>query len=139
MRTIVLNPTDDLQESLLNFPDYIITQMIASGPCAVEADYTLPEDGRIPLVLSLHSSAERTVVARVKPQEFRALLARFATHFSLDICYAGQALFSCEAELEGSLRQHRFSLFLCNEPTMGFWMRLYLYSIDGSFPSFKNQ
>lgn len=139
MRTIVLNPLQKLPENILHFPDYVITQMIAVGPCSIEADYALQQDGNIPFTLSSHSSSERTVVTRVKTQEFRTLLARFATQVSLDNHYAGQVLFSCEAEKDGSLRQHRFSLFLCNEPTMGFWLRLYLYSIDGLFPSFDKQ
>jgi hypothetical protein len=28
-------------------------------------------------------------------------------------------------------------MFLSNEPTVAYWLRLYLYGIDGSFPSIQ--
>jgi hypothetical protein len=137
MRTLTIKTTREQPEDLILYPDFAITSMLETGPCLLEADYTVQKDGVVPFTLTDRKTGSRSVAARVPTTHFRPALARFAVFCGLENLYGGQVLFSCDFEREGAMRPHRFSLFLCNEPTMAFWLRLYLYGIDGVFPSLK--
>jgi hypothetical protein len=79
-------------------------------------------------------TGERQEFARSPVRMFRPLLARWATFSGADP-HCGYMQFAVDA-LPGwpSSGRHRFSLYLCNEPTMAFWFKLYLYCIDGEWP-----
>jgi hypothetical protein len=121
-------------DELGHFPYYIIGRMLRDGPSMVEADASFHYAQPIEFVLR-HQSGEKELIASVPTRgEFRSIMARFAVFCQLQDIYAGQVLFASEYEREGRLRMHRFSLFFCNEPAMGIWLRLYLYSIESLWP-----
>jgi len=79
-------------------------------------------------------TGEQEEVVQLPTVLFRAALARVAMFAGIDR-YCGQAIFGVEPAANWAIAAiHRFSLFICNEPQMGFWIRLYLYRIDGSQP-----
>ena len=137
MRTLTITATLEPPEDLLLYPDFVITRMRVAEPCALEADHTLQQDGNIPLILSARGSSAGVVIGRVPLSSFRTVLARFAVFGGLENIYGDHALFACDYERDGVVVPHRFSMFLSNEPTVGLWLRLYVYGIDGVFPYFK--
>ncbi len=89
----------------------------------------------VDFIFTSHKTGQSEVAASIGSGFFRSLLARLGPRFGADdMLYMGHTLFACEAECEGQKRLHRFSLFVCNEPTMGIWMKLYFYKIDGIWP-----
>jgi hypothetical protein len=121
------------------FPDFIFGAMARRGIGSVEA---IPTDGRkippAPVLWHYFSPTTATteVVASVRHKYFRNILPQFAEFSGIDT-YAGHALLELEWPVYGSFATHRFSIFLCNEPTMDFWIRIYLYGVDGFYPRFK--
>jgi hypothetical protein len=134
MNTLTIQSCFQQPDDLVLFPDFIISTMLRIGPSLVEADAFSKEDGIIPFWLKEHGTTERKIIGRLTPDVFRPLLARFAKFSGVENLYCGHVLFACESEREGRVRLHRFSLFLCNEPTQSYWLRLYLYGIDSLFP-----
>jgi hypothetical protein len=121
-------------DELVLYPDFVIGRMLLAGPSLVEADALLRPGGPVDFVLR-HRSGERETIGCVPTSgDFRTIMARFAKFCTLPDIYVGQVFFSCDYEREGRLRHHGFSLFLCNEPAMGIWLRLYLYSIERLWP-----
>lgn len=116
------------------YPDFIVSSMLFAGPCRVEADYAALKDNMVDFVLTERATGTQQTVLQVPSRFYRSILARFAVFSSLENLYCGHTLFSCDFARDGQLRPHRFSLFLCNEPTMGYWLKLYLYGIDQQFP-----
>jgi len=139
MNTLTLKPISEEPtiDKVVDYPDYILLHMLRVGPSSVEADMSLPHDETIEFRLRERNTGVSNIIGRVPVHLYRIILARFSVFSGLENPYHGSVLFSCEFEREGRLRHHRFSLFLCNEPTMSYWLRLYLYSIEGVFPSFK--
>src|SRR5213075_1817292 len=130
MRTLSITATFEPPEDLLLYPDFVVTRMLVAGPCALEADHALQQDGNIPFTLSGRGSSAGAVIGRVPLSSFRTVLARFAVFGGLENLYGDHALFACDFERDGVVIPHRFSLFLSNEPTVAFWLRLYPYGID---------
>ena len=137
MNMLTIQPVPEQPTELVLFPDFVISAMLRVGPSFVEADASLQQDGLVEFWLKKRGAAECPVIGRVPVDLFRSILARFATFGGLGNPYCDHILFACDFEREGQIRPHRFSLFLCNEPTQAYWLRLYLYCIDGVFPSFK--
>lgn len=134
MNTVTIRPLFQQPDDLVLFPDFIISTMVRIGPSLVEADADSKQDGIIPFWLKEHGASESRIIGRVAPNLFRPLLARFAKFSGVENLYCGHVLFACHYERDGRALAHRFSLFLCNEPTQAYWLRLYLYCIDGVFP-----
>ena len=63
---------------------------------------------------------------RIPARLFRSLMARLATLVGAPDPYGSVASFAWASGTE----TYHFRLFFCNEPTMDFWMRLYLYRSD---------
>jgi hypothetical protein len=137
MNTLTIKPVPEQPTELVIFPDFIVSAMLRVGPSFVEADATLQQDGSVEFWLKERRAAQPSVIGRVPVNQFRLILARFATFGGLGNLFGDHVLFACDFERDGKIRPHRFSLFLCNEPTVAYWLRLYLYCIDGVFPSFK--
>jgi hypothetical protein len=139
MNTLQIKPMVDQPEDIALFPDFIISAMLHVGPCLVEADVSVQQDGLVEFRLKQRGASERSVIGRSPVSLFRPILARFAKFSGVEDLYGGHVLFACDFEREGQIRPHRFSLFLCNEPTQDYWLRLYLYAISGVFPSFEGR
>lgn len=137
MNTLPINPLVDQPDDIVLFPDFVITAMLRVGPSFVEADASVQQDGFVEFWLKQRTTSERSVIGRVPMTLFRPILARFAKFSGVENLYCGHVLFACAHERDGQTRPHRFSLFLCNEPTQAYWLRLYLYCVDGVFPAFK--
>src|SRR5689334_15198400 len=117
------------------YPDYLIGYLLREGVGRVEADRALERDDKVDFIFTSRLTGGSKVIGKLQHGFFRSVLAHFGPRCGAQgLLYSGHTLFACEHECEGQQRMHRFSLFVCNEPTMGIWLRLYLYCIDGVFP-----
>ena len=132
LQRIEVAPRD---EEFRLYPDFLVNQLIKLGIGVIEASRAIDGVDQVVLSFTSHKTGKSDVVARIGSGFFRPLLARLGPRFGAeDMLYMGHTLFACEAECEGKRRLHRFSLFVCNERTMGSWMKLYLYCIDDVWP-----
>lgn len=140
MRALALQSVTEppSENDLSLYPDFLIGCLLRDGVGRIEADLSLQRDGVVEFVLTQQHTGQSRVVAALGTGYFRSVLARFGYRCHEDMLYWGHQLFCCEFERDGQTRTHRFSIFMCNEPTAGCWLRLYLYGIDGVFPSFTN-
>jgi hypothetical protein len=136
MQALTLQPVpEQVSESdLLLYPDFLIGCLLRSGIGRIEADLSLAHDGVVDFVLTSAASPTPRVVAQIGTGYFRSVLARFGFRLGEDMLYGGHRLFSCEFECEGRMRTHRFVVFICNYQGTAFWLRLYMYCIDGVWP-----
>jgi hypothetical protein len=133
MQSLKIQTVNVGPENFILYPDFILTSMLRTGICAVEADHSLQKGGAVEFILKERQNSA-SVIGHVSISHFRNVLARFAVMNNLGNPYGGHILFAIDFERNGKLHPHRFSLFLCNEPTQAFWLKLYLYCIDGIFP-----
>jgi hypothetical protein len=132
MYTITIQKrTNALQTTGVSDPESLLHLLIEQGVGCLEA--SAARDAAIVWSFTSRLSRERKEVATTPAQLFRPLLARFAVLMGLSP-YGGHILFGLRIEGEDAPRPERFSLYLCNEPTMGIWIKLYLYCIDGVWP-----
>ena len=134
MQILAVQPLSaDLAADVVTFPDHLIHSLAVAGVGLVEAARPAHGDA-VPWWYTRRRGGESRELARLPIGWFRPTLARFATILGLSP-YCGYAVFAAgPAPLWPEQQVHRFSLFLCNEPTMGVWARLYLYCIDGVWP-----
>lgn len=92
------------------------------------------KDRKIEFVHTSWKGDKRQVVGRLELGDFRSVLARFGVICKVQNLYVSHSFFACDYVRDGQVRSHGFSLFICNEPTMDIWLRLYLYGIAGVFP-----
>jgi hypothetical protein len=137
MNALAITSLIDQPGDIVLFPDFVISRMLRVGPSLVEADASVQQESLVEFWLKPRTTGQRSVIGRVPIGLFRPILARFAKFSGVENLYCGHVLFACAYERDGQPRPHRFSLFLCNEPTQAYWMRLYLYCVDGVFPAFK--
>ena len=140
MKTIELQHLDAApsDEEFRLYPDFLVKQLIKLGVGVLEASREKDSSGRVDFIQTSHQTGEKRVAATIGAGFFRPLLARLGPRFGAeDMLYMGHTLFACEADSKGQQRLHRFSLFVCNEPAMGIWMKLYLYCIDDVWPMRK--
>lgn len=132
LRRVEREPTD---EDISDYPDFLICCLLRKGIGRIEADRAAAHNGKVDFIFTDRKTGRSELVGSVGQGVFRPILARFSVWCgAVEIVYSGHTLFACEWENEGKKRMHRFSLFLCNEPTIGIWMKLYLYCIDGVWP-----
>ena len=124
------------ENDLSLYPDFLVTCLLKNGIGCIEADKSLQHDGTVDFILTSKATGTARIVSTIGTGYFRPVLARFGNRCRDDMLYCGHHLFTCPFEREGKIRDHRFSIFLCNEPTMACWLRLYLYAIDDLFPTF---
>ena len=124
------------EDNLSLYPDFLVTCLLKNGIGNIEADKALQHDGTVDFILTSRTTGTARIISSIGTGFFRPVLARFGNRCRDDMLYCGHHLFACQFEREGKIRDHRFSIFLCNEPTMACWLRLYLYGIDGLFPAF---
>ena len=117
------------------YTDYFIGQLLRSGVGCIEADQPHLKDGYIDFIYTSQKSSTPRIVARLSSRIYRSVLARIGNRCSPHMILGGHKLFYCKFKCNGQLRKHRFGVFLCNEPTMGCWLKIYLYCIDGVYPS----
>jgi hypothetical protein len=140
MKTIDLRSVDEEPniESVHLYPDFLIGRLLKKGIGRIEAERSLQHDGKVDFIFTSRQSGSSELVVSIHQGAFRPLLARFGPRCGADdMLYTGHTLFACEYECERVKRLHRFSLYICNEPTMAIWMKLYLYCIDGVWPMRK--
>jgi hypothetical protein len=136
MQTIAVEPwSDALAAEVVTWPDHLLHRLATAGIGRVEAE--LPTDrGVVVWQYTSRLSGERRELAQLPVGWFRPVLARLAVFAGLPSLYGGHALFAVTPFPEWPTGgAYRFSLFLCNEPAMGLWARLYLYCIDGVWPT----
>jgi len=134
-QTIETEPT---AEEFRLYPDYLVSRLLKLGIGGIEASRAASGKESIDFIFTSHKTGQAEVVASIGRGFFRPLLARLGPRFGADdMLYMGHTLFACEAECRGRKHIHHFSLFVCNEPTMGIWMKLYLYGIDDVWPMRK--
>lgn len=121
-------------EQLHLYPDYLISCLLRDGPGEIKAERYAKDSETVEIVRISRSSGKSETVGHLSPAFFRSFLAHFGFRCRDDMVYGGHSLFSCDFEKDGIARTHRFSIYLCNEPTMGVWLKLYLYHIDGVWP-----
>jgi hypothetical protein len=130
--------TEPTAEEFRLYPDYLVNRLVKLGIGRIEADRKIGDKESVDFIFTSHQTGKSEVMASVDKGFFRPLLARLGPRFGAeDMLYLGQTCFACEAECEGQKRLHRFALFVCNEPTMDIWMKLYFYCIDGIWPMRK--
>lgn len=135
MIELVIEDIDSVPDDVLCLPDFILSAMVRRGLGFFEASLgSVAEPHRLPsslVSLQYRSGTTRIseTIGEIPHNRFRPLLARLALLCGVNP-YAGQALFAVKWPAAGSMTRYRFSIFLCNEPTMDFWVRIYLYSID---------
>jgi hypothetical protein len=136
MQSLTLLPVPERvsESDLVLYPDFLIACLLREGIGRIEADLSLQRDGVVDFLLTSSGSTPPRVVAQIGAGCFRSVLARFGARLDGDMLYGGHRLFSCEFEREGQVRAHRFSAFICNFQGTAFWLRLYLYCIDGVWP-----
>jgi hypothetical protein len=140
MKTIELQrmEAEPTGEDFRLYPDYLVNLLLKLGIGGIEASRADGGKESVNFIFTSHKSGQTKAVGSIGSGFFRPLLARLGPRFGADdMLYMGHTLFACEAECEGRKRLHRFSLFVCNEPTMGIWMKLYLYGIDEVWPMRK--
>jgi len=142
MNELTIEDLSSQPSDLVCFPDFILSEMARRGIGSVEASY-IGVVGERPASSVAWQHFSRTTragetIADVPLNHFRVVLARFAKFTGISP-YAGQVCFAVRWPIFGALVPHRFSIFLCNEPMMAFWIRIYLYCIDGVYPTFENR
>src|SRR4051794_4339262 len=111
--------SDGLAESPATFPDYLVHQLAMAGIGRIEAEPARDGADAIWRYTSRRTGDQREF-ARSPMGLFRPILARWATFSGADL-YCGHALFAVDAQPGWpSTATHRFSCFVCNEPTMAF-------------------
>ncbi len=140
MNELVIEDIPTQPEEILRFPDYLFGAMARHGIGSVEASFSViepePHSPTIPWQYFSRTTHTFETIAEIPRIHFRPILARLAV-VSGTSPYAGQAALAIQWPISGSPVTHRFSIFLCNEPTMAFWIRIYLYCIDGIYPTPK--
>lgn len=137
MKTIQLLSvvSEPLDQEIGLYPHFIIRQLLELGIGKVEADKSLGHDGKVDFTFTSYHTGETKLIGSIPDGFYRPALARFGpTCGAENILYFGHTLFACEHEYEGMLRPHRFSMFVSNIQVSGFWLKLYLYQIDGVWP-----
>lgn len=127
-------PTGNVRDNLVLYPDYLVSLLLKQGVGRIEAERSQMKDGKVEFVHTDWKEGRRQIVGRLELGDFRAVLARFGVICKVSNLYVSHSFFGCDYQREGQIRSHSFSLFICNEPTMDIWLRLYLYGIAGVSP-----
>lgn len=122
------------EQSVHLFPDFLVTGLMHRGLGRIEAYYPSRESEFVPFIFKTRDGHTEKIIGEIGRSFFRSVLAAFAVRCRVENVYGGHALFSCDAETNGKSKTHRFSLFICNEPTTDFWLILYYYSIANNLP-----
>jgi hypothetical protein len=136
MKTIDIHLVGDEPTDVQRYPDFLVTALLRSGVGFIESVEN-KERASWNFVLTSRNSAGITMLSMPPRELFRPILARIGIAIG-DSPYCGHTLFAVEPQMGSEIHTHRFSLFICNEPTMGFWMKLYLYCIDDVWPTKPN-
>jgi len=136
MQTVVINKIETQPTAVVEMPEYLLGSLIEQGPALLEADWGTTDTENIDWRFSpRRKSAPPRQPVQTPKMAFRSTLARFGHLIGVNT-YSGHAFFQVQFADEDSARPERFAIYLCNEPTMGFWIRIYLYGIDRSYPNY---
>jgi len=136
METIVIERVKTQPENVVGFPQYLLCRLIEQGPALLEADIATADTETIEWRINpRRKSRDNPLVIRSAARGFRPTLARFGFLCGINV-YSGHTLFQIRFVDEEKARPEQFAIYLCNEPTMGFWVRIYLYAIEGVYPNY---
>jgi hypothetical protein len=132
--TISIQPwSERLADEVRTLPDYLIHRVVQLGVGRIDSEPDVRQS-QVVWQYTSRRTGERVELARSPDRLFRIVLARWATLLGTDP-YCAQKLFAISPHPAWpSAEIHRFSFYLCNEPTMAIWFKLYLYCIDGVWP-----
>ena len=121
-----LEPEDLSDESPVDkIISYLLGWLLEKGP-KTELRGWFVEDGEKVEWTRHHKGEEEMDVLTVPGRVFRPVMARLARLLEASDPYGSVATFCIKQDGKTS----RFRLFFCNEPSMDFWLFLYLYSED---------
>ena len=106
---------------------------IQSGVGKIEPELNLHNGEQIDWVFTSRISGEQKILASCPSHWLRTIFARFAFQIGISPD-SGHAIFKLRIGEDERLSKESFCLFLCNEPTMEIWMKLYFYGIDNKWP-----
>lgn len=136
MKLIVINEVETQPENVEGFPEYILCCLLKQGPALIEADGATTDGESVEWRFSRRrKSDDPPLVVRIPKAGFRSALARFGFLCGISP-YGGHTLFHIRLSNAQKATPERFAIYLCNEPTMGFWVRIYLYAIDRDYPNY---
>jgi len=118
------------EQSLRYFPDFLVTILIREGYGHIDATAPSIEGECVPFIFKTRRGDVEKQIAEVGRGFFRVVLAQLAARCKVENIYAGHAFFEFEQNVNGEVKTYRFSLFICNESAMGYWLKLYLYGIS---------
>lgn len=133
MQRVDVRLTEEEPSGISEYPHFLLTHMLKAGICRLEAA-PVPPARLVDWVLTPRLQGESGTIRSQSNGEFRAVLAALGWQLAQNP-YRCHTLFEVEFPHEGRPAIHRFSLFLCNEPAMAIWVKLYLYCIDGVWPT----
>jgi hypothetical protein len=125
-------PEQPDEQSLRYFPDFLVTTLIREGYGRIDACMASAESEYVACFFRTRRGDVEKQIGEIGHGFFRSILAQLATRCKVDNLYAGHAFFESEQIVNGAPKIHRFSIFLCNENSMGYWFKLYLYGISSS-------
>lgn len=133
MGTIKIHRIETPPEDVVAYPDFLLCLLLQSGVGKIEPDWKLSDGKQIDWVFTSRVSGEQKTVASCPVHWLRPIFARFGLRVNINP-YCGHALFKVRFAENEEPSKESFSLFLCNEPTMEIWMKLYFYGIDNKWP-----
>ena len=133
MQIITIQRIQTPPEDVAGYPDFLLCLLLQSGVGKIEPDLKSSQGKQVDWVFTSRISGEKKTLASCPAYWLRPIFAKFG--FQADINpYCGHALFKIKFGDDEEPSKESFSLFLCNEPTMEIWMKLYFYSIDNKWP-----
>lgn len=136
MKLIIIDKVKTQPENVSAFAQFLLCRLLEQGPALLEADGMILDTESIEWRLTPRRQlSEPPPVVRSDRNIFRSTLAGFGLLCGISPL-SGHGFFHLRFTDEEEARPERFAIYLCNEPTMGFWIRIYLYAIDGAYPNY---
>jgi hypothetical protein len=133
MQTITIQRIETSPEDVVTYPDFLLCLLLQSGVGKIEPDWESSGRKQVDWVFTSRISGGQKTLASCPVSWLRSIFARFAIVVNIRP-YCGHVLFKVKFGEDEEPSNESFSLFLCNEPTMEIWMKLYFYGIDNKWP-----
>jgi hypothetical protein len=133
MQPITIQKIETPPEDVVTYPDFLLCLLRQSGVGKIEPDWKSSGGKQVDWVFTSRISGEQKTLASCPAHWLRPIFAKFGFLVNINP-YCGHAVFKIRFGEDGEPGKESFSLFLCNEPTMEIWMKLYFYGIDNKWP-----